>query len=603
MANQHNTLEKEKIEEIVDVEKRDFLKTMGGLAALGVVSAWIPTQTVKAMQAVPTERLPDFPLDLQIVKRLYENWSGESRYEDAWTVVPTSQQQIIQTVNWAAKNGYKVRAKGMSHNWSPLMLDDQDKDLKVVLIDMASHINQVSIDPNGIVTAEAGIQMQDLVKKMEEHGRGFTSYPAPGDLTLGGVLAIDGHGTSIPAKNEEKEYAQTYGSVSNLVVSLTALVFDENTGQYAPKKFYRNDPEISAFLVNLGKALILSVELQTSKNHYLRCQSITSIHYKELFSQDKNAGRTFNHFLDEAGRIEAIWFPFTNYPWVKVWSVKEKRPLTAKIVNEPFNYKFAENLPKQMLDMIKQIATGSVYITPAFGKLQLSISTLGLNGSPIAPFTTLVTAGNLSLQSYDLWGPSKNLILYVKPSTLRVTANGYAILTSRDNVQKVIADFCDAYSKLVEQYEALGRYPMNGPVEIRVTGLDDPKDSIVKDAQIPALSAIKPCPDHPEWDCAVWLDILTLPGTSYAHEFYNEMETWICNRYQGDSLVRPEWSKGWGYSRTKPWDNVDYFTTELPKVHAQGQPNHLTIAEAAKTLKKYDALDIYTSTILKKILA
>lgn len=601
MSNQNN--EQENIDEFIDIEKRKFLKTMGSLAALGVVSTWIPTQHVEAMQAVPTERLTDFPFDIRIIKQLYENWSGESRYEDAWTVVPTSQEQVIQAVNWAAKYGYKVRAKGMSHNWSPLMLDDQDKELKILLIDMASHINQVSIDANGIVTAEAGIQMEALLQNMEDNGRGFTSYPAPGDLTLGGVLAIDGHGTSIPALDETKEYAETYGSVSNLVISLTALVYDDKTKQYAPKKFYRNEPEISAFLVNLGKALILSVELQTSKNNYLRCQSITSIHYKELFSQDKNAGRTFNHFLDEAGRIEAIWFPFTKYPWVKVWSKTDKRPLTSKIVREPFNYKFAENLPKQMLDMIKKIATGSVYITPAFGMMQFSISMLGLNGSPISPLTTLVTAGNVSLQSYDLWGASKNLMLYVKPSTLRVTANGYAILTSRDNVQKVIADFCETYLKFVDQYEALGRYPMNGPVEIRVTGLDDPKDSIVKDAQTPALSAIKPCPDHPEWDCAVWLDILTLPGTAYSTEFYNEMEAWICNRYQGDSLVRPEWSKGWGYSTTKAWDNLDYFTTELPKVHSKGQPNHLTIAEAAKTLKKYDALDLYTSTILKKILA
>ena len=43
-----------------------------------------------------------------------------------------------------------------------------------------------------------------------------------------------------------------------------------------------------------------------------------------------------------------------------------------------------------------------------------------------------------------------------------------------------------------------------------MTGLDKPSD--VGATRSPQLSALRPRPDHPEWDCAVWLDILTLPG-------------------------------------------------------------------------------------------
>ena len=43
--------------------------------------------------------------------------------------------------------------------------------------------------------------------------------------------------------------------------------------------------------------------------------------------------------------------------------------------------------------------------------------------------------------SADLWGPSKNTLLYLKPTTLRVHANGYAVLTSRDRVQRVVSEF------------------------------------------------------------------------------------------------------------------------------------------------------------------
>ena len=153
--------------EKIDNDKRDFLKTMGSLAAVGAVSAWLPTQKAEAWFFPVKERLINFPSDISVFKQLYENWSGESRYENAWTASPRNQQQVLSAINWAYQNGYKVRAKGMSHNWSPLLLDDQDKITKVLLIDMPTHINKVSIDSNGVVTADAGIQMEALLTAME----------------------------------------------------------------------------------------------------------------------------------------------------------------------------------------------------------------------------------------------------------------------------------------------------------------------------------------------------------------------------------------------------------------------------------------------------
>ena len=587
----------------VDVSKRDFIKMMGGLATVGVVSTWIPTQKAEAWFFPIQERLNSFPSDISLFKQLYENWSGESHYENAWTAVPRNQEQILRIINWAVDNGYKVRPKGMSHNWSPLMLDDHDQITKVLLVDMPSYINKISIDSNGIVTAEAGIQMQALMTAMENKGRGFVATPAPGDLTLGGVLAIDGHGTSVPAIGETKLQGQTYGSVSNLVISITAAVYDPQYNKYVAKTFYRNEPEISAFLVNLGRAFVLSAQLQTAPNQFLRCQSFLDIHQQELFARNKDSGRTFSKLLDQSGRVEAIWYPFTDYPWVKVWSVTPKRPLTSKMTYQPFNYWFSDNLIKPLTDLIQKIiVNNSRYLTPTFGKLQFDITKLGLQGSALSDVTTILTGGLASTQIHDIWGPSKNLLLYVKPTTLRVTANGYAVITSRANVQNVIADFCEIYSSKLTQYQNLNKFPMNGPVEIRVTGLDNAQDSIVPNAQTAALSAIKPCPDHPEWDCAVWFDILTLPGTPFAADFYTEIEGWMCSRYQGDSLIRPEWSKGWGYTSTKAWDNTSYFEQEIPRVHAKGQPESLTIQAATKVLKKYDPKALFTSPLLDRLL-
>ena len=85
-------------------------------------------------------------------------------------------------------------------------------------------------------------------------------------------------------------------------------------------------------------------------------------------------------------------------------------------------------------------------------------------------------AGLAATKGWDLWGWAKNTTLYVRPSTLRYTANGYAILCRRGDVQRVIHEFVTYYQSKVTEYRGRQRYPMNGPVEIRVTGLDQPDD-------------------------------------------------------------------------------------------------------------------------------
>lgn len=589
----------------IDLEKRNFLKTMGGLATVGVVATWLPTEKVGAgfFNSSIRKQLIGFPSDVEIYKQKYENWSGESRLDNAWTAIPKNQQKVLDVINWAAKNGYKVRAKGKSHNWSPILLDDSHDASNILLIDMATYLTGVTVSSQGIVSAEAGIQMEALLAKIEEHGRGLLAAPAPGDITLGGVLAIGGHGTGVPAQDELKKSGETYGSISNLVFSITAVVYDTVLNEYVAKKFYRYEEEISALLVNLGRAFILSAQLQTSENTFLRCESIVDVHHLELFSPDKNSGRTFSYYLDQSGRVEAIWFPFTDNPWIKVWTVTNKRPISSKHVNRPFNYWFSDNVIKPITDTIHEIIVkNNASLTRGFGQLQFEIVKLGLKGTVLSSISTIVTGGIASSQTDDLWGSSKNLLLYVKPTTLRVTANGYAVITRRDNVQTVIADFCEFYSRKLKEYEKMNRFPMNGPVEIRVTGLDHPVDSIVPNAQVAGLSAIKPCPDHPEWDCAVWFDILTLPGTPFSAQFYTEVEFWMSSRYQGDSLMRPEWSKGWGYTNDKAWNSSTYIDYEIPLVHGQGQPDRLTIRSLSQIFKKHDPLALFTAPLSTRIL-
>ena len=156
---------------------------------------------------------------------------------------------------------------------------------------------------------------------------------------------------------------------------------------------------------------------------------------------------------------------------------------------------------------------------------------------------SIVGSGLIVTGTWDIWGWAKNSQLYVKPTTLQVTANGYAILCARSDVQRVVSEFYTYLSNALTTYQNLGQYPMNGPWEVRVTGLDNAADCGVSGAVQPLLSALRPRPDHPSWDTAVWMDLLTIPGTPQSQQFYRETEQWVLSNYTGSyAAVRPEWS-------------------------------------------------------------
>ncbi len=572
--------------------RRQFLGGAARLAAAGAVAGWVPVFRATPASAQTTcATPPNFPAGIALFQQAFENWSGEVAVDQVWTCTPATPADVVAVVNWANANGYRARPRGMMHNWSPLTLAPGAAcPPKIILIDTTEHLTAVSINTTSTpkrVTAQTGVTMDALLTALEGSGLGFTATPAPGDLTLGGALAIDGHGTAIPATGETPVPGTTYGSLSNQILSLTAVVWDSAANQYVLRTFQRTDPGCAALLTHLGRAFITEVTLQVGTNQRLRCQSWFDIPATEMFAPQGSSGRTFASYVESAGRVEAIWFPFTPNPWLKVWSVKPSKPLFSRTVTSPYNYPFSDNLSPELSDLMSQIIGGNVGLTPSFGQLQYNI----------------VAAGLVLTLSYDLWGWSKNLLLYVKPTTLRVTANGYAVLTNRANIQRAISEFTNYYQARVAAYQAQGQYPMNGPVELRVTGLDQTADVGVSGAQSPQLSAVRPRPDHPEWDVAIWFDILTIPGTPYAEQFYREIEQWMFSNYSGSyATIRPEWSKGWGYTNTATWADGTILGTTIPNAYRAGQPVGNNWDTARATLNQYDPHRVFSSPLLDALL-
>jgi FAD/FMN-containing dehydrogenase len=563
--------------------RRAFLAGAGAATA----AAWLPIFRVTPADAqATTAPPPNFPAAISVYQQAYQNWAGMIVIDNIWTCAPASPAEVVTLANWAYANGYRLRARGMCHGWSPLVLPAGNTGAGYVLVDTTQYLASVAVTAGApaTVTAQAGVTMDALTTALAAAGYGLCAIPAPGDITLGGALAINAHGSAIPAAGETPLAGQTYGSLSNLVLSLTAVVWSSTAGQYVLQTFQRDDPDIRAFLAHLGRAFVTQVTLQVAASQNLRCQSWVDISAADLFAPPASAGsNSLASYVDGAGRVEAIWFPFTGTPWLKVWSITPSKPLLSVEVSGPYNYSFTNSVTSAENEFFDEVATGDVAGTPAF------------EGTAMA----LVDTGLVFTGTWDIWGQWQNVLRYVEPSTVRIVEAGFAVITSRANIQRVVSDFYAQYTSRLEYYAGLGQYPMNGPVEIRITGLDQVSDVAASGAQSPILSSVRPRPDQPDWDVAVWLDMGTLPVTSGFSQFYADMESWIWGHYTGSyGCVRPEWSKAWACTSTAPWTSTAILGTTIPAAVSAGQASGDGWAAAISILAGFDPGSVFSNPFL-----
>ncbi|MEY4827510.1 MAG: cholesterol oxidase, partial [Planctomycetota bacterium] len=306
-----------------DPSRRSFIRA----SALVCASVWLPVFRVLPGTAMADSggggcpEPPNFPAGIAVFKQAYRNWSGEISIDAIWTATAATPQDVVTLANWAHTNGWRIRARGMAHNWSPIGVDpDATCDTSMLLVDTTTNLTAVSVDTVAsppTVTAQTGIDLLSLHTALQGAGLGLTNCPAPGALSLGGALTVNGHGTSVPAVGEQLVQGHTFGSLSNLLRSVTAVVWDPEQQAYALRTFQRSDPEMGALCVHLGRAFLIEVTLQVGANARLRCNSYRSQSAADLFAApgSGSTAKTFSDFLDESGRVETILYPFTDNPW------------------------------------------------------------------------------------------------------------------------------------------------------------------------------------------------------------------------------------------------------------------------------------------------
>jgi len=560
-------------------------------AGVGAVAlAWMPAFRVPAALGLDgCVTPPRFPAHIPLYKQAFENWAKAIVVDDLWTCAPRNAGEVADLVNWGHRKGWRIRPRGSMHNWSPLCITaDTGCDDRVVLVDTTEHLTGLElVDADGpAIRAGAGATMEQVATFAEVHGFGFAALPAVGDVTVGGGLAIGMHGAVLPARGERLPDGHTYGSLANLVVSLEAVVWSPRRRRYVVRTFERSHPDAAALLVHLGRAFVTSATLRVAPNQNLRCVSRVDIPARELFAAPGSGGETMASFVEETGRAEAIWFPFTENPWLKVWSVSPQKPPGSREVGGPYNYVFSDNLPEPVTDLVKELISGNGAVAPLFAQTEFEIARAGLTAT----------------QSLDIWGKSKNTLFYIRPTTLRLDEFGYAVLTKRKHLQRVIHVFTSFYERRLDELRAQGAFPVNGPLEIRACGLDRAVDSGIRGARAPALAATVPRRDRPQWDVAVFMNGLTFPRTPGEYAYFRELERFVRSTYRGWAAPRVEWSKGFAFSENAIWANKRILSRRLPRSLSIGRPRNANWDWAVATLDRYDPHRVLSNGFLDRLL-
>jgi Cholesterol oxidase, substrate-binding/FAD binding domain len=486
---------------------------------------------------------------------------------------------VVDICNWAAKQGWAVRPVGNHHNWSPLVLGGDTEGANVVLVNTAG-LSGTSFSPGSPprVTLGAGVTIDEAtayLQQQDNRGSGaapgytFLNFTAPGVITIGGALAVGAHGTGVPLGSEP----ELDGTLSNLVTSFTAVVA-QNPGQYGLQTFDRTGPDAAAFLVNLGRAFITSATMAVVPNYYLQVTNL----YPETDTLFQPPSRnpdpkSFSQLVQTYGRVEVIWFPFTDVAWVKVWARQDKA--VQPQVPGPYNYPWTNNLAQWESDAIAFGLREASLLTPYF-----------LQGGNLAALINAPEGAQLN-------GTARDLLLYIKPTAARYSMIGYTLQVSLDHLQAASCDFFTKLKGSIEDAAAEWRYPVNGPVEIRVTTTDKVSALGVSGAAPATLSVCNPVDESA--DVVLWVDSLTFPGTAGSGEFYQAFEQWLLTEWGHGyrKAVRPEWSKGWAYSAAGPWTNQ-----QTMAALASLYPG---FADAAATFRRFDASNIFTNPFLGQL--
>jgi FAD/FMN-containing dehydrogenase len=575
------------------MSRRKVLAGAAGVAALTL----LPAGRVYAATGQATiETPPNFPTTIPLYQQTYQNWAKEIIVPNVWTCSPASPQDVVTLANWARANGFRLRPVGSRHGFAPFILKEGSDGNQTLLVNTMDHLTNISVRKNGsrgTATAQAGATIEHIAEAADPQGLGFRNVPAPGGVTIAGALAMNAHGNSLPVGGERLLPGHSWGTLSNLVQSLTAVVWDSKRRSYVLQTFSRDDKEIGPLLTSLARSFVTEVTLQMGPLLKMRCHSRVDISTADMCAPPESAGPNSYAALVEAnGSVEVLWDVFTQGTWAKTWEVAPTKPASSREVTTPYNY--PTDVPEAQADAITAMLQSQPYLAPYFSQ------------QSAAGIQQLFTPqpGDSSYQMYDLWGPSYCTQMYVKPDTIRLTVAAWGVLLKRSDLQRAVSEFYAYFSQKIGGLAQIGQFPFAGNVDWRAQGLDNTDDVVDCHATEPYLSGARPVPKKREYDTILWFALNSNVGMPGAAQFYTDVEDWFLSNYSSYAIVRPEWTKAYGFSSAGGWSDTNKLQHTYPDTYRRsyGYPASNDWDRAVSDLTSYDPAGVFSNPYLDTLM-
>src|SRR5947209_1789293 len=153
------------------------------------------------------------PSDRQETAAEWRNWAGDQRCRPAAVRAPASIEELSGAVEWAARQGWRVRVAGAGHSFSDIALTDG------LMLRLGRLASMLDVDrASGLVRVQAGITIRELSRQLLAHGLALENL---GDIDLqsiAGAISTATHGTGARLRN-----------ISSQVSELTLVLADSST--------------------------------------------------------------------------------------------------------------------------------------------------------------------------------------------------------------------------------------------------------------------------------------------------------------------------------------------------------------------------------------
>lgn len=581
------------------MSRRKFMGT--ALAAAGAATVLPGCKFVAGSGSNTIPEPPDFPQGIELYQQGFINWARETKVNGVWSCSPATAEDLSVLANWAKQHNYRLRPFGTGHGFAPTLIPRGHSGENIVLVhthDYLNHIEVNALDEVKSVTCGAGAYIEDICAELEVYDLGLYHTPAPGGVTIAGALAMNVHGAAMAKTGETMQPGHSWGTLSNLVLEMTVVVWDEAQGSYVLKTFQRNDPAIGPLLTCLARAFIVEVKIQVGPNLKIRCKSRTDLTADEVLAMpDQQTENSFASMTDQWGTVDIIFYPHNDQKtcWIKTWTVTPEKPESCREVFEPYALSGGVKMAPLAADALSSaLRTYPKRMVPYYNNLSADgVVDLMANNDP-------------ETQIHDIWGSAYTTTLYVQPLTPRKTVAAWGVIVARADLQKALAEFYQFFMELVADYSSRGLYPYTGPIELRAHGLDNPADVLIPDAVEPFLSGARPHPDHPEKDTVIWYAINNNVDQPEAAEFNTRLEQWFISHYADYGIVRPEWTKCYAYTADGQfggaYTNDDVLLKQFPDTWREGYPAGTTWDDAVAQLNSLDPNQVFSNVYLDRLL-